>query len=78
MNYNISQLLLLLQGFCLAGSIVFILMQNRGASISGSLGGSGANEVYLTKRGIEKWVVNLTVLFIALFIILRIISLYVG
>ena len=78
MNYNLSQLLLLLQGFCLVGSIVFILMQNRGASISGSLGGSGANEVYLTKRGIEKWVVNLTVLFIVLFIVLRVVSLYVG
>lgn len=75
---NLSQVLLLSQGLCLTGIIVLILMQNRGASISGSLGGSGANEVYLTRRGIEKWVVNLTVVLISLFIILRIISLYVG
>lgn len=75
---NLSQTLLLLQGICLAGSIVLVLMQNRGTGVSGSLGGSGANDVYLTRRGIEKWVVNLTVILIALFIILRIASLYIG
>ena len=75
---NLSQTLLLSQGICLFGSIVLILMQNRGTGVSGSLGGSGANDVYLTRRGIEKWVVNLTVILIALFIILRIASLYFG
>ncbi len=75
---NLSQILLLLQGICLFGSIVLILMQNRGTGVSGSLGGSGANDVYLTRRGIEKWVVNLTVILIGLFIILRIVSLYIG
>lgn len=75
---NLSQILLLSQGICLFGSIVLILMQNRGTGVSGSLGGSGANDVYLTRRGIEKWVVNLTVILIALFIILRIASLYFG
>ena len=75
---NLSQILLLSQGICLFGSIVLILMQNRGTGVSGSLGGSGANDVYLTRRGIEKWVVNLTVILIALFIILRIVSLYFG
>ena len=49
---------------------VLILMQNRGSGLSSTFGGS--NEVYLTRRGIEKWVVYLTWFFIALFCVLRI------
>jgi len=56
-------------------AVVLILIQNRGAGLSSSFGGS--NEVYLTRRGIEKWVVYFTVLFIGLFVVLRILSLYV-
>jgi hypothetical protein len=44
---------------CLVGSVILILIQNRGSGLSSSLGGQ--DEVYLTRRGIEKSVVNLTV-----------------
>jgi protein translocase SecG subunit len=50
-------------------------MQNRGAGLSSSFGGS--NEVYLTRRGIEKWVVNFTIILIVLFVVLRIVDLYI-
>lgn len=67
-NMVIAQTILL----CL--SIVFILMQNRGAGLSSAFG--GRDEVYLTRRGIEKWVINLTVVCIVLFVIIRIFALY--
>jgi preprotein translocase subunit SecG len=76
MFLNISTLnwLLILQSISLVLSIVFILLQQRGASIGSAFGGAG--EVYLTKRGIEKWVVHLTVFFISCFVILRLLSLF--
>jgi len=72
---SLENLVLALQTLFLLISIVLILLQNRGAGLSSSFGGS--NEVYLTRRGIEKWVVNFTVIFIALFVIFRIWSLYI-
>jgi preprotein translocase subunit SecG len=59
---------------CLILSIIFILRQNRGASLGGTFGGS--SDVYLTRRGLEKWIVNLTTIFILLFVLLRFISFY--
>ena len=59
---------------CLVGSVILILIQNRGSGLSSSLGGQ--DEVYLTRRGIEKSVVNLTVVLICLFVCLRIGSFY--
>jgi protein translocase SecG subunit len=38
--------------------LVLVLMQNRGASLSSSFGGN--NEVYITKRGVERTVVLMT------------------
>lgn len=55
--------------------IALILIQNKGAGLSSTFG--GGNEVYLTKRGIEKWVINATVVLIALFVIIRIVAFYV-
>lgn len=43
-----------------------ILMQNRGTGLSGIFGGSGA--VYRTKRGIEKTLLVLTIIFSILFL----------
>ncbi len=71
----LSEILLLGQVFCLTMSTILILMQNRGAGLSSTFG--GGDQVYLTRRGIEKSVVNLSVLFIALFVIIRVIALYV-
>ena len=53
---------------------VLILMQNRGAGLSSTFGGS--DEIYLTRRGIEKVVVNLTVVAITAFVIINLVSLY--
>lgn len=40
--------------------MVVILMQNKGAGLGSTFGGSGGG-VYLTKRGIEKKLFNITI-----------------
>lgn len=70
----LSEILLLAQVFCLTIATILILMQNRGAGLSSTFG--GGDQVYLTRRGIEKSVVNLSVVFIVLFVIIRIVALY--
>lgn len=72
---SLSGYLLPAQVICLICATILILMQNRGAGLSSSFGGGG--EVYLTRRGIEKWVVTFTVLMIVLFVVLRILDLYI-
>lgn len=76
LNISTSNWLLISQAICLLGTIVLVLIQQRGASIGGAFGSVG--EVYLTKRGIERWVVNFTVVLIAAFVILRFMSIYLG
>ena len=46
--------------------IVFILVQQRGAGLGGIFGGEGG--VYRTKRGVEKTLFILTIIFAFLFI----------
>jgi protein translocase SecG subunit len=72
---DIHQWLLAGQFLSLVLAVVFILMQNRGAGLSGSFGGS--DEIYLTRRGIEKSVVNFTIICIAAFVFFRIAIFYV-
>lgn len=48
--------------------IGFILLQQRGGGLSGLFGGMGG-EFYGTRRGLEKGVFVLTIIFAALFII---------
>ncbi len=72
---NTQDILLWGQGITLVLSIVLILMQNRGASLDSAFG--GRNEIYLTRRGIEKSVVNLTTIAVVSFVVLRILSLYI-
>ena len=55
-------------------TIMFVLIQNKGAGLSSTFG--GGNEVYLTKRGVEKWVINLTVVLIVSFCIVRLLAFY--
>ena len=43
-----------------------ILLQNRGASVSGLFGGTGS--VYRTKRGIEKTLFYLTIIYTIIFL----------
>jgi len=48
--------------------IVLILIQNRGGGVSGLFGGGDMGGVYRTKRGLEKNVFILTIIFSILFI----------
>jgi protein translocase SecG subunit len=66
-NLSFTDWALLIQAFSLTMATIFILMQNRGAGLSSTFG--GGDQIYLTRRGIEKSVVNLTVFFIILFIV---------
>ena len=73
-NTNMSQTIAIIQVVLAVAIIGLILMQNKGAGLSSTFG--GGNEVYLTKRGIEKWVINATVILIATFVVLRIVAFY--
>ncbi|HNW55960.1 MAG TPA: preprotein translocase subunit SecG [bacterium] len=46
--------------------ILIILMQNRGAGMSGLFGGSG--DIYRTKRGIEKVLFQATIVLLLIFL----------
>jgi preprotein translocase subunit SecG len=52
--------------------IVVILLQNKGAQVSGLFGGGGA--VYLTKRGIEKKLYTATIILAVLFFVISLVS----
>ena len=56
--------------------IISILLQNRGAGLSGTFGGSFGG--YYTKRGFEKFLVVFSVILAGLFIILSIASLIIA
>lgn len=56
--------------------MVSILLQNRGASLSGVFGGS--NSVYRTKRGIEKSLFISTIVLAVVFFATAFASLFVG
>ncbi len=53
--------------------IVSIILQNRGQGLSSSFGGGG--ESYRSKRGMEKFLLYLTIILVILFTITLIISL---
>lgn len=56
--------------------ILVILLQNRGAGVSGLFGGSG--NVYLTKRGLEKKLFTLTIVLSVLFFATSIVAAFYG
>ena len=47
--------------------ILFILLQASGAGLGSVFGGSSAGSVYKTRRGVERLVFNLTIVFVVLF-----------
>ena len=47
--------------------IFFILLQARGAGLGSVFGGSSAGSVFKTRRGVEKLIFNITVVFAILF-----------
>lgn len=54
--------------------IVFILLQARGAGLGSAFGGSSAGSVFKTRRGVERLVFNLTIIFIVLFCLVSVLS----
>lgn len=58
--------LLIVQLVAALSLIVCVLLQNRGTGIGAAFGGDG--NIYRTKRGVEKGLFILTILFSALFL----------
>lgn len=54
--------------------IVLILIQGRGAGLGSAWGGGG--EYFQTRRGIEKVTLRLSIIFIALFLIISLLNLF--
>jgi preprotein translocase subunit SecG len=48
--------------------MVLILLQNKGGGLSGVFGGSDTSNVYRTKRGMEKNIFYLTIIFSVIFL----------
>ncbi|HET8851469.1 MAG TPA: preprotein translocase subunit SecG [Ktedonobacteraceae bacterium] len=55
--------------------IAFILLQARGAGLGSVFGGSSAGSVFKTRRGVEKLVFNITIVFVVLFALVSLLSL---
>ena len=54
--------------------IIFILLQVRGAGLGSTFGGSSAGSVFKTRRGVERLIFNLTVVFVVLFALVSLLS----
>lgn len=63
-----ENILIIIQVVCAVIMIVLVLLQNRGGGLSGIFGGSDAGNVYRTKRGLEKNIFILTIIFSILFL----------
>jgi len=54
--------------------IVLIVLQSRGAGLGGLTGGGETGSVFTARRGVERIMFNLTVVFSVIFLILAIVS----
>jgi len=54
--------------------IIFILLQVRGAGLGSAFGGSSAGSVFKTRRGVERLIFNITIVFVVLFAIISVLS----
>jgi preprotein translocase subunit SecG len=54
--------------------IGFILLQVRGAGLGSAFGGSSAGSVFKTRRGAERLIFNLTIVFVVLFAVVSVTS----
>lgn len=54
--------------------ILFVLLQTRSAGLGSAFGGSSAGSVFKTRRGVERLVFNLTIVFIVLFALFALLS----
>ncbi len=57
--------------------IVFILLQVRGAGLGSIFGGSSAGSVFKTRRGVERLIFNITIVLVALFAVVSIMTLII-
>jgi preprotein translocase subunit SecG len=57
--------------------IAFILLQVRGAGLGSAFGGSSAGSVFKTRRGVERLVFNITIVFVVLFALISLLSLLI-
>jgi len=54
--------------------IAFILLQVRSAGLGSAFGGTSAGSVFKTRRGVERLVFNITIVFIVLFSVISVVS----
>ena len=52
------------------GLITLILIQSKGSNVGGIFGGGGDSGVYQTKRGVEKTLFNVTVVWAVVFFVM--------
>lgn len=57
-----------------AAVIFFILLQARGAGLGSAFGGSSAGTVFKTRRGVERLIFNMTIVFVILFALVSVLS----
>ncbi|WP_297160892.1 preprotein translocase subunit SecG [Thermogemmatispora sp.] len=57
--------------------ILFILLQARSAGLGSIFGGSSAGSVFKTRRGVERLIFNLTIVFVALFALVSVIMMLI-
>ena len=54
--------------------VIFVLLQARSAGLGSAFGGSSAGSVFKTRRGVERLVFNLTIIFIVLWALMAVFS----
>ena len=54
--------------------ILFILLQVRGAGLGSAFGGSSGGSVFKTRRGVERLIFNMTIVFVVLFAVISLLS----
>ena len=57
--------------------IIFILLQVRGAGLGSIFGGSSAGSVFKTRRGVERLIFNITIIFVILFALVSVLSMLI-
>lgn len=74
----ITTIITIVQLVCACVLIALVLLQNRGGGLSGIFGGGEMSNVFRTKRGLEKNIFVLTIIFSILFIGLSVANIYLS
>lgn len=54
--------------------ILFIVLQVRGAGLGSAFGASSASSTFKTRRGVEKLLFNITIIFVCLFVMVALLG----